>query len=260
MYALSTYPIIDHQHKEFTSSGTKQSWYADDASAVGKLKGLKKWRDSLCDIGPGYGYFPKPSKSILVVKEEHYETAKEVFKDSGLEITSEGQRHLGAVVGTEEYRNSYVDAKVTAWIEDVKQLAEIAKEEPQIALTAYTKGLSRRWTYTQRTINGISENFRPLEDVIRNAFIPAIVGRQISELERRLLALPVRHGGLGIQDPCKTSQYEYSASIKITDQLTSLIYNQNPSINDLNKDLVRKVKFEVRHQHRERKEVSVGAT
>ncbi len=252
MYAISTCPIISHQHKEFSSDGTKQSWYADDASAVGKLVGLKRWWDSLCDIGPGYGYFPKPSKSILVVKEDHLQAAKEVFKDSGLEITSEGQRHLGAVVGTVEYRNTYVNGKVAAWIEDIKQLAEIAKEEPQIALTAYTKGLCRRWAYTQRTIDGISENFRPLEDVIRNVFIPAIVGRQISELERRLLALPVRHGGLGIQDPSQTSHYEYSASTKITEQLTSLIYNQNPSINDLNKDLIKKVKLDISTEKEER--------
>ncbi len=53
-------------------------------------------------------------------------------------VTPKGQKHLGAVVGTIDYRNSYVDAKVTAWIEDVKQLAEIAKEEPKIALAAYT--------------------------------------------------------------------------------------------------------------------------
>ncbi len=145
---------------------------------------------------------------------------------------------------TEDYRNSYVDAKVAAWIDDVKQLAEIAVEEPQVALTAYTKGLCRRWVYTQRTIAGISENFKPLEDVISNNFIPAILGRQVSDLERQLLALPVRHGGLGVQDPSKTSQYEYESSVKITEQLTSLIYNQNSSIKDLNKELVKSVKQE----------------
>ena len=54
-----------------------------------------------------------------------------------------------------------------------KELAKIAKGEPQIAPAAYTRGLSRRWTYLQRTIKGVSENFKVLEEAIKNDLIPA---------------------------------------------------------------------------------------
>ena len=43
-----------------------QSWYAADASAAGTLDDLYEWFTLLCDQGPAYGYFPKPSKCVLV--------------------------------------------------------------------------------------------------------------------------------------------------------------------------------------------------
>ena len=67
-YALGTIPLIDLLHAECVDEGTKQGWYADDASATGTLKGIQHWWNLLNKHGPGYGYHPKPSKCILVVK------------------------------------------------------------------------------------------------------------------------------------------------------------------------------------------------
>ena len=83
----------------------------------------------------------------------------------------------------------------------MSKLAAIANEEPQCVLSAYNTGLSQRWTFIQRTVEAISHLFQPLEDAIRNQLIPSIVGRHVSDLERRMLALPYRHGGLGIRNP-----------------------------------------------------------
>jgi len=38
-------------------------WYADDASALGSTFNLHAWWDELATVGPGYGYFPNPSKT-----------------------------------------------------------------------------------------------------------------------------------------------------------------------------------------------------
>jgi len=38
--------------------------------------------------------------------------------------------------------------------------------------------------------------FSPLEDAIANSLIPAIMGREISAIEREVIKLPVRFGGL----------------------------------------------------------------
>ena len=67
--------------------------------------------------------------------------------------------------------------------------------------TAFTKGLSSRWTHFQRTVPDASELFEPLENAIRDELIPALVGREVSDAERQILALPLRHGRLGLTDP-----------------------------------------------------------
>ncbi len=142
------------------------------------------------------------SKTILIVKgQENLVKAKSVFKDTKVHVTLEGDRHLGAVLGSESFKKDYVERKVEGWVKYIHELAEVAKEEPQIAYSAFTKGLSSRWCYIQRTIEGISELFVPLEEEIRNRLIPAILGQNVNNIERDMLTLPLRYGGLGIQNP-----------------------------------------------------------
>jgi len=47
-----------------------QTWYADDSSMAAMLQNIISWFRQLIEQGPGYGYFPEPSKSVLVVNEE----------------------------------------------------------------------------------------------------------------------------------------------------------------------------------------------
>ena len=48
----------------------KQVWYADDAAAMGKITDLRKWWESMCSLGPSYGYFPKATKTWLITKDK----------------------------------------------------------------------------------------------------------------------------------------------------------------------------------------------
>ena len=130
---------------------------------------------------------------------------------------------MGAVIGSPEFKNEYVAGKIEKWIEDIETLAEIAKDEPQAAYSSYTKAISHRWTYVQRTIPDIGDLFEPLEKCIREKFIPAIIGRHISDTERKILLLPVRFGGIGIPNPVLTADHEFSASVDITSSLTEII-------------------------------------
>ena len=71
-----------------------------------------------------------------------------------------------------------------------------------------------------------SDLFEPLENTIRDQLIPALVGREVSDAERQILALPLRHGGLGLADPWETAKMEYEHSTQITNKLTDKIYTQ----------------------------------
>jgi hypothetical protein len=235
MYALSTNPLINKVSLK-PEEKSVQTWYADDSAACGKLEKLEEWWLKLCEHGPNYGYHPNAKKTVLIVKDwKHMPDAQVRFSKYNVKITCEGERHLGAVIGSDQFRESYINDKVSGWVADVKELTSYAEDDPQIAYCAFVKGLSLRWQYVQRTVANIGHLFQPLEKCIREEFIPNIVGRQISDKERRLFALPLRYGGLGIQDPTETSDREYKASTEITEDLTNLILQQNQDVTQLDK-------------------------
>ena len=76
--------------------------------------------------------FPRPSKSYLIVKEQHNKTV-DVFMGSKVKVTSEGKRHLGAVIGSEVFKVSYAESLVDDWIKQLKLLSIIAESDPQSA-------------------------------------------------------------------------------------------------------------------------------
>src|SRR5689334_12894923 len=70
-------------------------------------------------------------------------------KDSGVEVMCEG-RHLGAAVGIESFKTSFIKKKVDNWIKSVVKLADIAKTQPHAAFSTSThSGLS--WLEPCRT-------------------------------------------------------------------------------------------------------------
>ena len=140
-YSCSTIPVIQtsaintNSSSSATTTHIKQVWYADDAAGGGKIADLQQWWSNLCARGPLFGYYPKPSKTWVIVKPEHYEEAKEAFP--GLKITSDGHEYLGSFIGTTKGMEAFVKDKVSEWCKDLKQLSEIASREPQVAYSAF---------------------------------------------------------------------------------------------------------------------------
>ena len=172
MYALGILPLIrklDHL--------AKQVWFADDASTSGKLYQLREWWDKIVFLGPSFGYFANPQKTWLIVKSDHFLSAQECFCNTGVNITSEGRRHLGAALGKTTFAEKYMKEKVEKWVSEVKTLASVATTHPQEAYSALTHGLTSKWTYSMRTILNTSHMLKPLENTIRLQLIPAITGK-----------------------------------------------------------------------------------
>ena len=131
LYAVSLQPLITCLT---IASPAKQCWYADNATGSGSLDGLKKWWGELEESGPGSGYFPNAKKCWLIVK-------------PCINVTTEGQKHLGAVLGSRSYLEEYVNDKVVDLVNEVKRLAEFAVSQPEACFAAFTFGLKHCWTY-----------------------------------------------------------------------------------------------------------------
>ena len=80
--------------------------------------------------GPRYGYFPNGMKTWLVVKSDLYETAADIFAGTGVQITTQGRRHLGAALGCRSFVESFVSDQVNKWVEELRTLSRIATCHP----------------------------------------------------------------------------------------------------------------------------------
>jgi hypothetical protein len=100
-------------------------------------------------------------------------------------------------------------------------------------------------------VSDIGHLFQPLEDEIRNVLIPALCGRDVSDMERRILALPYRLGGMGILNPTQTAQREFDTSKVVTANLSEIIQRQELSLATLDRDNVKEQKAEMRRQNEE---------
>lgn len=223
LYAISLQPLISHLQ---VSSATKQCWFADDAAGSGTLCELKKWWSVLLESGPPLGYFPNAKKCWLITKPEKEEAARDVFAETAINVTSEGHKHLGAVLGSTAFLEEYIGDKVDEWIGQVTKLAEFAITQPQACYAAFSFGLRHRWTYFIRTLPNITDFLEPLEEAISRLLIPAITDHHINDEDRKLLALPVRLGGLGFTNPVESAPQEHQASLIITKPLVQRIVDQ----------------------------------
>ena len=121
IYALSVklpVVIVLETTNTKTNSGAEVVAYADDFSAAGSTLSLKYWWDTLCILGPKFGYFPEPTKSLLIVKSDCCNKAIHTFKD---------KRHLGVALGTSQFRDEYIMEKINKWVEELHVLSKIAK-------------------------------------------------------------------------------------------------------------------------------------
>ena len=145
----------------------KHVGYADDIAGAGKLMHLRQWWEEMQQLGPTFGYYPNAKKSWVIAKPDKVDLARELFKNTDVQVTDEGQRHLGAVIGSMTFRKKYIQEKVGYWISEIEKLAEIAKTEPHAAYTAFTFGLKQKWNYISRTIPGVGSMLQPMEKCIK---------------------------------------------------------------------------------------------
>ena len=65
-----------------------------------------------------------------------------------------------------------------------------------------------------RTLNNIHENLKPIDKVLEEQFLPALFGRQLTNQDRELLALPVKAGGLDIHRINENTSSHYVRSVE----------------------------------------------
>ena len=255
VYALGIAPLLttllshslgnNHKSETASNNNVKQVAYADDLTGAGRLETLQQWWDQIRSLGPAIGYNANAEKSLLIVKEQYFDKAVRIFASSGVQIITEGRRHLGEALGSSTFKNEYVDKKVNKWVDEMKALSEVAKIEPHAAYTSFMHGMKHRFTYLMTTVTDISKTPVALENEIRSNFIKSN-GYECNDTERQLLALPPQFGGLGLVDVTKICDTVYTNSKEVTAQSVNLIKHQE-QIYDVDQHQNHKIKSNIKN-------------
>ena len=122
------------------------------------MESLKKWWSLLEKEGKKFGYNVNAKKSYLIVKEQYKDKAKEIFEDTNIKISTEGHQHLGSVIESKQFSESYISSLINQWCEEISESSSIAKTHTQAGYSAFTSGYKHKFTFFTRTIENI-ENF-----------------------------------------------------------------------------------------------------
>ena len=66
--------------------------------------------------------------------------------DTKINVTTEGKRQLGAVIGSNDFRTKYVNEKDPEWCSELKILSEFVKSQPQAAYAAFCFGEQNKFS------------------------------------------------------------------------------------------------------------------
>ena len=98
----------------------RQVCLADDISGAGSLDDLIIWWKNVISEGKKFGYLVNEKKSWLILKDHgNLQEAQRLFSNTGIKLTTDGQRHLGAAIGTSNFRAQYAAEKVTKWCNEL---------------------------------------------------------------------------------------------------------------------------------------------
>jgi hypothetical protein len=162
---------LTHQLKaEF--SEVEQPWYADDAAA--KFTILRAMFEHLLELGPGYGYHPESSKSIVVLVRHNLERAKVYFADLAFNVQT-GSRYLGGFIGEDENRDEWLASKITRWVDIINQLSMVTGPYPQSAYAGMQMYVQAEWTFVQRVVRGVGEKFGTIREAMHRSFLLSIL-------------------------------------------------------------------------------------
>ena len=131
MYRSYTCNQYVNTHSNEYSANFNVRAHADDFSAAGYLKNLRRWWSVLTEIGPKFGYYPEPTNTWLAVNKScDSEKVESAFFRTKLKTTTEVRRQLGGSVGTRKFKDVYIKTKVNEWISQSELLTKIATIEP----------------------------------------------------------------------------------------------------------------------------------
>ena len=127
-YGIGILPLIKNLKRVIPD--VTQPWYDDDAGALGAFTRPETYFDSLTHQGPGRGYHPKPSKSVLILRQENLEAGKVFERRHGFKVCM-GARYLGAYIDDGDSKRDWFRGRTLKWENNINIISKTVGKYPQ---------------------------------------------------------------------------------------------------------------------------------
>ena len=178
------------------------------------------------ELGLTRGYFPELEKSIVVCDSGAWEAVQYQLERFQFKLV-DGHWYLGGFIGSEGGCQKWLEPKIQKWTKAVETVATVARQYPQTAYVGLVQSLQAEWHYLQHVMLPTDNTFDPVEQAIKDMFLPALFGEEAKhtvELQP-LLTLSVHWAGIGILMPTTSGPRSHDTSKASMATLISSLQN-----------------------------------
>ena len=95
-------------------------------------------------------------KTWLLVKDTYLQFAHDLFRNSGIQITTKGRPFPGATLGNVSFSKIFITKQVVEWVTEMKMPSTIATTHAATcSIRSLSHGLSSKWLYLARASLGL---------------------------------------------------------------------------------------------------------
>ena len=127
-YSIGVFLLIKYRKVEFPD--VNQTWYSRNGGTLGTFTNVDLYFNSLNRFGPGCGYFPEPSKIILIVHPDNLEYIKRSVLSHDFKVCT-GARYLGVFIRDDDSKCDWIKVRMQLWEHKILKISKTAGKYPQ---------------------------------------------------------------------------------------------------------------------------------
>ena len=179
------------------------TWYGDNTGASGTFTIIETYFNFLTCQGPGRGYYPKPSKSVLFVHPVNLETGKEFGARQVFKVCT-GALYPGSYIRDGESKSDWLRERTLTCEKNINKISETEGGYPQESYAAVVSAIQSEWIFLQHVTWDTGYVFTGSGKKIQETFLPRLFFRNtktLSPFVGSISAMPAKKSGLGLLNP-----------------------------------------------------------
>ena len=200
-------------------------WYADNSGDLGTFARLETYFDSRTQQGPGQGYHPDPTKSVLIVRPDNIEAGKVFGARHGFRVCT-GACYLGGYIVDNESKRYWLRKRTLMWEKNINTTRKTAGKYPQESYAAVVRAIQSEWIFLLHVTWYTGALFAVVEKIICENVLPRLFFGKTKTLYPvigDLSMMTARKSGLGLLNPVTSAQENYLSSTRGSPQLTRAV-------------------------------------